>query len=294
MCECAQGIKYARLTHLRLRTLSARAWVLLEYLRYFGIAEYRLLAREISGNVKYFSGEILSRNEHFVVLRKLSWNRRRERCSFSMICDMIYFVLNEYQNICRRVPCTRSILSITGAIFRVQFISMASIFRGIWLLQNIPYFISSFYIFQYCHAYLGKVFIRVKFLLTIFRARNERGNPTGALLNFEHFRRGRRYFRLGRHESRKWILPLPSFAALTKLVPSPFPELTAVRDLLLICNHHAATTDRYPVYHPTGTLHGLCARFLFLPFPPSPFPTPALHSRIPACIQPATDSIATY
>ena len=51
--------------------------------------------------------------------------------------------------------------------------------------------------------------------------------------------------------------------SLTKLVTSPPQALRC--DLFLICNHHAATTDRYPLYHPTGTLHGLCA--YLLPFP---------------------------
>lgn len=45
----------------------------------------------------------------------------------------------------------------------------------------------------------------------------------------------------------------------TKLVPSQPQALRC--DLFLICNHHAAT-DRYPLYHPTGTLHGLCVCLL--------------------------------
>lgn len=86
----------------------------------------------------------------------------------------------------------------------------------------------------------------------------------GVLRNFRYFcaghTRGARYFRLRRHESRKRVLPLYPRSPLTKLVPSPPRALRC--DLFLICNHHAATTDRYPLYHPTGTLHGLCAYLL--------------------------------
>lgn len=93
----------------------------------------------------------------------------------------------------------------------------------------------------------------------------------GVPLNLKRLRlytRRAYYFRLRRHERPKggYCRYYPSRSPLTKLVPSPTPSSLRC-DLFLICNHHAATTDRYPLYHPTGTLHGLCA---YLPSPPPP------------------------